>query len=165
MQRTARLAAATASGAALAVALGAAGSAIAAPAVANVPNPCTILALPVVSSTVGLGGVTLHGVRSTRPDGRLTQALCTFTHGTAKLEIYVAPHQPSGGSGGPPGMVITKPSGLGVGATFAYDANPHFSFANAFFSKGAFDAGVWDNGKLPNGDILALARSVYKALP
>jgi hypothetical protein len=62
-------------------------------------------------------------------------------------------------------MVITKPSGLGTGATFAYDRNPAYTFANAFFTKGSFDAGVWDNGKLPNGDILTLAHKVYAALP
>ena len=81
------------------------------------------------------------------------------------LEIMIAPHQTSGGSGGPPGMVIQKPSGLGTGATFAYDTNPKYEFANASFTKGGFDAGVWDNGKYPNADILSLARLVYKALP
>jgi hypothetical protein len=62
-------------------------------------------------------------------------------------------------------MVVTKPGGLGKGATFAFDQNPAYRFANASFTKGGFDAGVWDNGKLPNADILTLARKVYARLP
>jgi hypothetical protein len=132
---------------------------------ATVPNPCKIVPAGTVVSAVGLKGVSLEGKISTRPDGLAKQTLCTFKHGAALLEIYVAPHQQSGGSGGPPGMVIAKPSGLGSGATFAYDVNPKYAFANASFTKGALDAGVWDNGKFPSADILALARLVYKALP
>jgi hypothetical protein len=162
MSSTGRLARAAATSVGLAVALSSAGSSAAAP---TVPNPCTLLAAPLLSSAVGLSGVTLHSARSTRPDGKFRQALCTFTHGAAKLEISIAPHQPPGGYGGPPGMVVTKPSGLGLGATFIYDVNPRYSFASAAFTKGGFDAGVWDNGKLPNADILTLARTVYKTLP
>ena len=131
---------------------------------AAVPNPCTLVSPAVVSSTVGLSS-TLSGKLSTRPDGKVKQSLCTFTHGAATLEIVVAPHQPSGGYGGPPGMVMTHPSGLGTGATFAYGTNPRFLFANASFTKGSLDGGVYDNGKLPTADILSLAKIVYKALP
>jgi hypothetical protein len=130
-----------------------------------VPNPCTIVPSGTVASTVGLKGVSLVGKLSTRPDGAVKQSLCTFSRDGATLEILIAPHQPSGGSGGPPGMVMTKPSGLGAGATFAYDTNPKYLFANASFTKGSIDAGVWDNGKFPHGDVLELARKVYAALP
>ena len=58
-----------------------------------------------------------------------------------------------------------SPLGLGAGATFAYDTNPKYSFANASFTKGSIDAGVWDNGKYPSADVLALAHKVYAALP
>ena len=131
---------------------------------ATVPNPCTILPGSTISGTVGLKGVTLQGKVSTRPDGPVKQSLCTFKHAGATLEIMIAPHEASGGSGGPPGMVITKPSGLGTGATFVHDENPAYTFANAYFTKGNFDAGVWDNGKLPNADILTLARKLYAQL-
>jgi hypothetical protein len=40
-----------------------------------------------------------------------------------------------------------------------------YSFANVSFTKGGFEAGVRDNGTFPNGDILSLARTVYKTLP
>ena len=140
-------------------------AAVTAAGAASVPNPCTLVPAATLSSAVGLKGVVLKGKVSTRPDGAAKQTLCTFKHGAAVLEIYIAPHQPSGGSGGPPGMVITKPAGLGVGATFAYDQNPKYEFANAAFTKGGFDAGVWDNGKLPAAEILGLARIVYKLLP
>lgn len=60
---------------------------------------------------------------------------------------------------------MTKPSGLGAGATFAYDTNPKFAFANASFTKGSIDASVWDNGKFSNAEVLALAHKVYAALP
>lgn len=137
----------------------AAGAASAAP----VPNPCTIVSASAIAPL--FGGKAIVGARSTRPDGAVKQSLCTFTQGAVKLQILVSPHQPSGGFGGPPGMVVTKPAGLGVGATFAYDTNPKYQFANATFTKGALDAGVWDNGKLPNAAVLKLAKSVYAALP
>src|SRR5438132_4050242 len=73
---------------------------------ATVPNPCNIVPTSVISSSVGFSGAALKGKVSTRPDGMFKQTLCTFTKGGAKLEIYIAPHQPSGGSGGPPGMVL-----------------------------------------------------------
>ena len=62
-------------------------------------------------------------------------------------------------------MVLTHPSGFGAGATFAYDTNPKYAFANMSFTKGGFDAGVYSNGKYPNADILALGRLMYKAIP
>jgi hypothetical protein len=130
---------------------------------AAVPNPCTIVPGSAIAPL--FGGTAPTGKRSTRPDGLLKQSLCTFSRAGAKLQIYVSPHQASGGSGGPPGTVVTKPTGLGPAATFAYDLNPKYEFANAYFTKGAFDAGVWNNGKLPKGDILSLARRVYAALP
>lgn len=130
-----------------------------------VPNPCTLVPGSKIASSVGLSGMTLTGVKTTRPDGAVKQSLCTFKHGKAVLEIYISPHQVPGGSGGPPGMVFSKPSGLGAGATFVYDLNPKYEFANAYFTKGSFDAGVWDNGSFPKGDVLALAHTVYAALP
>jgi hypothetical protein len=130
---------------------------------AAVPNPCAIVPGSAIAPL--FGGSAPTGKRSTRPDGAVKQSLCTFTRAGAELQIYVSPHQASGGSGGPPGMVITKPAGLGPAATFVYDLNPKYEFANAYFTKGAFDAGVWNNGKLPKGDILSLAKQVYAALP
>jgi hypothetical protein len=146
----------------LGVACAAAASTLAGTAAgAKTPNPCTLVPIGTLGSTVGL---TSPGKLSTRPDGRVKQTLCTFTKGATMLEIYVALHQPSGGSGGPPGMVISRPAGIG-GGTFATDSNPKFAFANAFFTKGKLDAGVWDNGKVPAAKVLALARIVYKDLP
>jgi hypothetical protein len=150
----AALAAVTAAGVVAASALG-----------GTVPDPCTLVPGGTVATTVGLKGVTLVGKVSTRPDNAVKQTLCTFTRGAAKLEILVAPHQPSGGFGGPPGMVVTKPAGLGTGAMFVYDLNPQYAFASASFTKGAIDGGVWDNGKFPHADVLALAHQVYAALP
>jgi hypothetical protein len=151
-------------GAVLAVAGASALVAGAAAGGAPVPNPCKLLPGSTIAAAVGLKGTALSGKLSKRPDGATKQTLCTFTHGAAKLQIYVAPHQASGGSGGPPGMVVTKPAGLGAGATFAYDVNPKFAFANVFFTKHGLDAGVWDNGKFPKGKILSLGRKVYAAL-
>jgi hypothetical protein len=139
------------------------GPAAAAASAAPVPNPCTIVSGSAIAPL--FGGKAIAGTRSTRPDGAVKQSVCTFTQGAVKLQILVSPHQPSGGFGGPPGMVVTKPPGLGQGATFAYDTNPKYQFANATFTKGGFDGGVWDNGKLPNAAVLKLAKSVYAALP
>ena len=132
---------------------------------ATVPNPCKLLSPATIASTVGLKGVTLTGILSTRPDGAVKQSLCTFTHGTTKIEIMVAPHQPSGGSGGPPGMHKLLPSGLGSGATDYYDTTPPYTFANVSFTKGNLDATAYDSGTLPNDLVVELARLVYKALP
>ena len=107
----------------------------------------------------------MTGKLSTRPDGKVKQTLCTYTNGAATLEIGVSPHVPSGGSGGPPGMVLTHPSGLGTGATFAYGTNPKYKFATALFTKGNIDALVYSNGTYANAGIVALAHLVYAALP
>jgi hypothetical protein len=132
---------------------------------AKVPNPCSLVPASEVTATMGVKGATLVGKLSTRPDGAVKQTLCTYTRGAATLEIQIAPHQTSGGYGGPPGMVITHPSGFGAGDTFAYGTNPKFLFANMSFTKGGFDAGVYDNGKYANADVLALAHKVYAAIP
>lgn len=131
-----------------------------------VPNPCTIVPVATVASTLGLTGVSLKGKLSTRPDGRVRQSLCTFTHAATKIEILIAPHQPVGGSGGGlPGMVTATPSGLGSAAHDYYDTEPKYAFANVEFTKGSFDAGAYDSGPIPNSDMVALARLVYTALP
>jgi hypothetical protein len=132
---------------------------------ATVPNPCTLLAASEVNATVGVKGATLVGKLSTRPDNLVKLTICTYTRGAATLQIEIAPHQTSGGYGGPPGMVITHPSGFGAGDIFASDTNPKFPFANMSFTKGSFDAGVYSNGKYPKAEILALSRKVYAALP
>ena len=132
---------------------------------AAVPNPCTVVASGTVATTMGLKGVTLSGKLTTRPDGRVKQSVCTYTVGKNTIQIDLAPHQQSGGSGGPPGMVLLKLTGLGPGATYAYDTNPKFEFASVSFTKGAIDAGIYENGSLPRADVPALARILYKALP
>jgi len=135
---------------------------IAAPAL---PDPCTIVPVSTLWSTVGLRGVAQRGTVRIWPDGKRKQALCTFKHGDAKVEILIAPHAPLGPFGDPAGTVMTKPRGLGAGATYTYDRSRAFTFASVVFIKGAFDADVWDNGKFSNADILLLARTVFKALP
>lgn len=132
---------------------------------ATVPNPCKLVAPVTIASTLGLKDVTLKGTLSTRPDGAVKQSLCTFTQGTTKIEIMVAPHQTSGGSGGPPGMKKLLPSGLGSAATDYYDTTPPYTFANVSFTKADIDASAYDSGTLPNNLVVNLARLVYKALP
>jgi hypothetical protein len=132
---------------------------------AAVPNPCALVPAATVASTVGLKGVMLKGKLSTRPDNGVKQSLCTYKHGSTAIEILVAPHQQSGGSGGPPGMKHVKVSGLGASATDFYDTNPKFAFANVAFTKGELDAGAYASGVIANAKIVALARVVYKALP
>jgi hypothetical protein len=131
---------------------------------AKVPNPCTVVSASTVSSAVGDKGAMLVGKLSTRPGGLVKQTLCTYTQGAATLQIIIAPHVQSGGSGGPPGMVLTHPSGFGAGDSFAYGTNPHFLFATMSFTKAGLDGTVYSNGKYPRDDILALARRVYAAI-
>ncbi len=150
-----RIAGLTAIGGAIACAW--VGSAIGA---AKVPDPCTLVPAAKVLSTTG---VKVAGKLSTRPDGPVKQSLCTFKQGDIQLQIGLAPHQVSGGFGGPPGMVIAHPSGIG-GGTFAYGTNAKFLFANASFTKSNLDVDVYDNGKLPRDKVLALARIVFASL-
>jgi hypothetical protein len=142
--------------AAAVVASGAAGAAT--------PNPCSLVPGATVASTLGLKGVTLSGKLSTRPDGKVKQSVCTYTNGKTSVQIDVAPHQPSGGSGGPPGMVRGVVSGLGPGAMFFYGTNPHFLFASVSFTKGGYDVGVYNNGTVPHQDVPLLAKLVYAAI-
>ena len=130
-----------------------------------VPNPCRVVPGATISTAFGSKGASIAGVTTTRPDGAVKQSVCTFNHAGDVLTIYLSPHQPVNGSGGPPGMVLTKPAGLGTGASFAYDLNPAFRFTNITFTRGALDAGVHDNGKLPHQNMLALAKAIYSALP
>jgi hypothetical protein len=133
---------------------------------ATVPNPCTLVSASAVASSLGLEGAPLTGVLSKRADGPVKQSLCTYTHGTTKIQVQVAPHIPSGGSGGGvPGMKETTPAGLGSTAHEFYDTNPKFAFTNVQFTKGSFDAGVYDSGTIPNARIVALAKILYKSLP
>jgi hypothetical protein len=141
---------------------GLAARASAAPATAN---PCKVLAGTAIAATVDWGSSLPAGTLSSRPDGQAKQLVCTFKKGTGTLELTLAPHQGPGGFGGPPGMVVTRPSGLGTGAIFAYDTRTGDSFANASFTKGDWDGSVWDNGALPPSVVLALARTYFKALP
>jgi hypothetical protein len=130
---------------------------------AAVPNPCTLVPSAAIASAFG-GTAAPSGARSTRPDGKVSQTLCTFSKGDAKLQIMIAPHQVSGGSGGAPGMVVTHPSRLGSSGAFYYDTNPHFAFGNVSFTKAGLDVSVYDNGKLANAAMLALGRKVYAAI-
>jgi len=148
-----------------AAAVVAAVAAVAGASGAATPNPCTLVPAGTVASTVGLKGVTLTGKLSTRADGAVKQSVCTYAHGKATIQIDVAPHQTSGGSGGPPGMVKGTVTGLGTGATFFYGTNPKFLFATVSFTKGGFDASVYNNGTVPHEDVPTLAKLVYKALP
>ena len=135
------------------------GGALGAP---KVPDPCTLVPSGTVASTVGFKAA---GTISTRPDNGVKDTLCNFVQGGGKLYISVSPHHPSGGFGGPPGMVVAHPSGLGSGALFVYDRNPKFKFADVTFTNGTFDGDVWNNGSVPPDHVLALARIVYKTLP
>jgi hypothetical protein len=130
----------------------------------TVPNPCTLVSAATVAATVGLTGVTLTGKSSERPDGPVKQSVCSYTHGSTLIQILVAPHQPSGGSSGPPGMKTGAARGLGTGAVNFYDTSPQYAFANISFTKAGLDGGARDTGTLPDSKILALARLVYKAL-
>jgi hypothetical protein len=130
-----------------------------------VSNPCKVIPARTVAATVGLEGVALHGKLTTRPDGKVKQSVCTYTHGDVTLQIDLAPHQPIGGSGGlPPGTKSSTPSGLGGGRFFS-NTSPASAFASASFTKGALDGFVYSNGKLRPSRVLALARLVYTSLP
>jgi hypothetical protein len=128
----------------------------------KVPDPCTLVPAGTIASTVGVSGA---GKLSTRPDNGVKDTLCTIVQGAAKLEISVSPHHGVGGYGGVPGMVLKHIDGLGPNATYAYDLNPKYKFADVTFSNGTFDGDVWNNGSAAPAHVLAVARILYKSLP
>ena len=77
---------------ALVVSLGALGAAV--------PNPCKLVPAATVASTLKLKGPAPSGKLTTRADGAVKQDVCTFAIAGKQLQIDVAPHQVSGGSGG-----------------------------------------------------------------
>ena len=128
---------------------------------AALPNPCRIVPVSAINTALGLPK-TAHTV-GTLKQGQVE--MCVYTHAGAKLQVEVAPKAyGSGGYGGPPGMVVSKPKGFGTGARFITDKNPKYAFSTITFVKGAFWADVWANGKVPPARVLALARVLYKQL-
>jgi hypothetical protein len=105
-------------------------------------------------------GTSLHGVlRTTRSDG-LVREDCVFTHSSVYAEVSVAPAAyGEGGSGGPPGMVSSHPSGLGPKGGFVHDSKP--VFASAHFTKGALWGIAYSNAPVAPSTVLALGRYVY----
>jgi hypothetical protein len=81
------------------------------------------------------------------------------------LSVSIQPYAPSGGFGGPPGMIVEhKPAGLGPSGLFVYDTNPKFRFSDATFAKGGYTVDVHANGPDSPDSVLALARAVYSAI-
>jgi hypothetical protein len=128
---------------------------------AALPNPCKLVPAAAINKALGLPAAT-HTV-GTLKQGQV--AICVYTHGAAKVQVEVAPKAyGSGGYGGAPGMVTTKPAGFGPGARFSTDTNPKYAFSTLTFVKGAYWGDVWANGKVPSARVLALARVLYQKL-
>jgi hypothetical protein len=128
---------------------------------AALPNPCKLVPASAINKALGLPAAT-HTV-GTLKQGQV--AMCVYTHGAAKLQVEVAPKAyDSGGYGGAPGMVVSKPAGFGPGARFTTDTNPKYAFSTLTFVKGAFWGDVWANGKVPSARVPALARVLYQKL-
>ena len=128
---------------------------------AALPNPGTVVPASAINTALGLP-VATH-TTGTLKQGPLE--ICAYTHGAAKLQVEVAPKAyGSGGYGGPPGMVVSKPAGFGPGARFIIDTNPKYAFSTLSFVKGAFWGDIWANGKVPSARVLALARVLYAKL-
>lgn len=128
---------------------------------AVLPSPCTIVPVSAINTALGLP-------KTARAVGTLKKGqleMCVYTHGAAKLQVEVAPKAyGSGGYGGPPGMVVSKPAGFGAGVRFFTDTNPKYAFSSLSFVKGAFWGDVWANGKITSARVLVLARVLYGKL-
>jgi hypothetical protein len=140
-------------------------------AAATVPNPCTLVSSTVLDATLGLKtGTSVTGKPSSQKKGGTginppvyTLSVCTFIHGGGQVQIEVGPKGIGLGSGGgPPGMVARNEPTLGPGATYLYDANPKFAFAQVTFIKGAYWVEVAANsGKIAPAKVLTLGRAVF----
>ena len=128
---------------------------------AALPNPCTVVPASAIDAALGLA-------KTAHPVGTLKQGqaeICAYTHGAAKLQVEVAPKAyGNGGYGGPPGMVVSTPSGFGHGARLLTDKNPKFAFTSLSFFKGAFWGDVWANGKVSSARVLTLGHVLYGKL-
>ena len=126
------------------------------------PNPCSLAPARLVAPALGVLGTVRGALKATREDG-LPREDCVFTHSSVYDEVSVAPAAfGEGGSGGPPGMVSSHPSGLGPQGVFVYDLKP--VFANAHFIKGGLWGLAFSNAPVAPSTVLALGRYVYAHL-
>ena len=126
------------------------------------PNPCTIAPASLVAGALGVQLSAVHGVVKSQKSDGFTVKTCTFTSGAVYASITIAPKAyGSGGSGGPPGMVHTTPTGLGSSGSLYYDTSSTLYFANASFIKGKYWASAYSKAHVPEAKVLALGRYVY----
>jgi len=121
------------------------------------------MAMPMNHGATKMDNMKMDNTTGTLKQGQL--AMCVYARGAAKLQVEVTPKAyGSGGYGGPPGMVVSKPAGFGPGARFIKDTNPKHAFSTLSLIKGAYWGDIWANGKIPSARVLALARVLYARL-
>lgn len=130
---------------------------------AGPPNPCTVLQPSKIAAAFHPKAVPASHLTARHELGK-TFRTCTWGKGKNTFSITTGPSYTIGGFGGPPGTISTHPvEGLGAKSWYAHDDNPAYEYANVTFTHGPFSGNVHVDGNLPFADILALARSVYKA--
>jgi hypothetical protein len=144
-------------------------------ATAAPPNPCQLAPASALDRAFGVSAaVSLVGKPSSQKKGGTgvnppvyTLTVCTFVHGGDQAQIKLGPKGIGLGSGGgAPGMVTQNEATLGQGASYQYDVNAKFAFAEVTFIKGTYWVQVYaDNGKIAPSKVLALGRTVYSRLP
>ena len=127
------------------------------------PDPCTVLHPSKIAAAVHPKAVP-HSHLGIRHELGKTFRTCTWGKGKTTFSITTGPSYTLGGFGGPPGTISTHPvEGLGAKSWYAHDDNPAYQYADVLFMHAPFSGDVHINGNLPFADILALARSLYKA--
>lgn len=143
--------------------MGAAPATAAAPVL---PAPCGLAPAALVAPALGVAKSAVHPTfQATSSDG-FTIHTCVFVHGSARLNVTVAPaaYGSGGGVGFPPGFVVQHPTGLGPHGELLHDTSPSLFFATANFVKGALWGHVYSTAHVPLSAVLALGRYVYAHL-
>jgi len=128
------------------------------------PNPCTVLQPSKIADAFHRGSAPKSKLTGRHEDGGKFRT-CKWGKGKNTLSITTGPSYKIGGfGGGGPGAVSTHPvEGLGAESWYFHNDNPQFEFANVLFMHAPFSGGVDVAGNLPFADVLALARTLYKA--
>ncbi len=131
---------------------------------ASAPNPCTVIRPSKIADAFHRGSAPKSKLTSRHQNGR-TERTCTWGKGKNTFSITTGPSYTIGGfGGGGPGTMRSHPvEGLGPESWYFYNDNPQYEFANVLFMRAPFSGEVDVQGNLPFADVLALARTLYKA--
>jgi hypothetical protein len=127
------------------------------------PNPCAVAPTTLVAAGLGVAKAGVHATLQSKTTDGFHIRTCTFSHKAVKVVVTLAPagYGAGGGTGGPPGMVIAHPTGLGPKGLFLHDARTGTVFASANFVKDGLWGQAYSDASVAPSTVLALGRYMY----